>query len=117
MPAEKAPGPDGFTGDFYRTCWSIIKSDVLVAFQCIFNLRTGPLPTLNTASIILLPKKDLAVMVKDYRPISLIHSFAKLVMEVLALRLTPAMDSLISNYLSTFIEKDAYRTIFCMSEI
>ena len=44
-------------------------------------------------------------MVKDFRPISLIHSFAKIVMKVLALRVAPAMDDLISNCQSAFIKK------------
>jgi hypothetical protein len=42
LPAEKAPGPDGFTGEFYKTCWDIIKREVLASFQCIFNQVTGP---------------------------------------------------------------------------
>ena len=27
MPADRAPGPDGFTGLFIKTCWHIIKED------------------------------------------------------------------------------------------
>lgn len=29
MPLDKAPGPDGFTGRFYASCWHIIKGDFL----------------------------------------------------------------------------------------
>jgi exonuclease III len=35
MPLDKAPGPDGFTGRFYKSCWSIIKGDVLMALDAI----------------------------------------------------------------------------------
>jgi hypothetical protein len=27
MPADRAPGPDGFNGMFLKKCWSIIKDD------------------------------------------------------------------------------------------
>ena len=32
MPPRKAPGPDGFTTEFLRACWSIIKQDLLDVF-------------------------------------------------------------------------------------
>ena len=43
MPIDKAPGPDGFTGTFYKVCWSIIKNDVMSALCSFYNLRAGPL--------------------------------------------------------------------------
>ncbi|WVZ69638.1 hypothetical protein U9M48_018397 [Paspalum notatum var. saurae] len=105
MPTEKAPGPDGFTGTFCRMCWPIIKSDVLRAFCCLHSLTTGPLHKLNGASIALLPKKVDAESVGDYRPISLIHSFAKIVSKVLALRLAPKLGDLVSASQSAFVKK------------
>lgn len=52
---------------------------------------------LNTAFIALLPKQDGAVFAKDFRSISLIHSFAKLLTKVLANRLQNYMEKLISK--------------------
>jgi hypothetical protein len=33
LPAEKAPSPDGFTGVFYRSCWDIIRTEIMAAFH------------------------------------------------------------------------------------
>jgi retron-type reverse transcriptase len=52
----------------------------------------------------LLPKKEISETPNEFRPISLIHSFAKLVSKVLALRLSPHMDTLVSNDQSAFIK-------------
>jgi hypothetical protein len=35
LPTEKAPGPDRFTGVFFKSCWKVIKHDVVAAFHCI----------------------------------------------------------------------------------
>ena len=45
---------------------------------------------LNSAYITLLPKKDGAEKVHDFRPISLVHSFAKLITKILANRFSHA---------------------------
>jgi hypothetical protein len=45
----------------------------------------------------LLPKRPDAAALGDYRPISLIHIFAKLVAKVLATRLAPRMESLVDR--------------------
>ena len=75
------------------------------AFACTHSLNTGPLHKLNGASIVLLPKKEAAEAVKDYRPISLIHSFAKIVSKVLAMRLSQQINTLISDSQSAFIKR------------
>ena len=33
MPSDRAPGPDGFPGAFYKTAWSTIKPQVMDAIQ------------------------------------------------------------------------------------
>ena len=73
MPRDKAPGPDGFTGLFFKSCWNIVKDDIMRVIHSFGTLRTSNLHWLNSANIVLLPKKDGAEGVADYRPISLIH--------------------------------------------
>jgi hypothetical protein len=57
-PLDKAPGPDGFTGLFFKQCWHKIRADVSAAINYFFNNRCRDLNLLNKANIILVPKKD-----------------------------------------------------------
>lgn len=59
---------------------------------------------LNTTFITLLPKKADPIQVKDYRPTSLIHSFAKLVAKIMANRLAPLLPNLVSKNQSAFVK-------------
>lgn len=103
MPTDKAPGSDGFTGLFYRTAWPIIKGDILRAFHAIWSLDGRSFYLVNQAYMVLLRKKNEVVTIGDYRPISLIHSFAKSFTKVLARRLAPLMNSLVMPNQSAFI--------------
>jgi len=104
MPIDKAPGPDGFTGMFYRTAWPVIKDDIMRAFQAIWSLDGRSFFLVNQAYMILLRKKQDASSIGDYRPISLIHSFAKLLTKVLARRLAPHIKELVKYNQSAFIQ-------------
>jgi hypothetical protein len=86
IPNDRAPGPDGFTGRFYKYAWPIIWDDVVAVFNAVWALDGRSLHTLNTANMVLLRKTATPSRLKDYRPISLIHSVGKLVTKVLATR-------------------------------
>ena len=60
LPSEKAPGPDGFTSDFYKHCWQIIKADILSAFHSFHIQHCGTLNRLNQAQVVLIPKVEVA---------------------------------------------------------
>jgi len=103
LPADRAPGPDGYTGRFFKACWQVIKADFMAA---IISLQQGDargFGLLNAAYVTLIPKKVDAMTAKDFRPISLVHSFTKLITKILANRLAPFSDSLVSTNQSTFI--------------
>jgi hypothetical protein len=112
MPLEKAPGPDGFTGAFFKACWEIIKEDVMAAINNLFALNSQGFEFLNTANIVLLPKKSEAIRVTDFRPISLIHNIAKIFSKLLANRLTPRLNSLVFNCQSAFIKRSSIHDNF-----
>jgi hypothetical protein len=97
MPVDKAPGPDGFTGAFFKRCWETIRADLMRGIHLFESLHSENFHWLNSSNIVLLPKKEGAEEVGDYRPISLIHGVAKIIAKMLAIRLGPFMDDLVSN--------------------
>lgn len=103
LPSDRVPGPDGFTGIFFKKCWPIIKGDVMAAINSFYNMRCGDLNLLNKSNIILVPKEG-EETVSDYRPISLIHVIAKIFTKALSLHLAPHMSALVSPCQSAFIK-------------
>jgi hypothetical protein len=79
---QKASGPDGYIGTFFKACWNTIKGDCMAALQQLYSMNQQDLYFLNQILVVLVPERIL-----DFRPISLIHSFAKLVSKLLANRL------------------------------
>jgi hypothetical protein len=112
LPLGKAPGPDGFTGRFYRSSWLIIKDDLVRAFQAISAMDCRSFHHLNEALLTLLPKVDNPEALGDYRPISLIHSFGKIFSKIMANRFGPNLPRLISVNQSAFIKGHQIRDNF-----
>ncbi|WVZ68209.1 hypothetical protein U9M48_017172 [Paspalum notatum var. saurae] len=115
LPSEKAPGPVGFTGLFYKVTWTIIRTDVINAINAFWSLDYRSLYLVNDAYLVLLRKKDQPKEIKDYRPISLIHSFSKLLTKLLAITLAPKLEGLILKNQCAFIKgcsiHDCFRTV------
>ena len=103
--ADKAPGPDGFIGAFYKASWEDIKEDLLATVNFFYSSHNQHFNLLNSAHIVLLPKKEDALKVGDFRPISLSHSITKLSFKLLAVTLSSDLDKLVSRAQSVFIKK------------
>ena len=102
MEGDKAPGPDGFTMAFFQKCWNIVEIDVMAFFDH-FHRSAEFVRSLNASFLSLIPKKNNALNIKDFRPISLIGSVYKLLSKVLANRLRRVLDNLISESQNSFV--------------
>lgn len=101
-PNNKSPGPDGFTNEFYKAYKHLIKEDLMRFFSEFYNLQAN-LAGVNTASIVLLPKKESPIEIKDFKPISLVHSLPKLSTKVLANRLQKRIPEMVHPLQSGFL--------------
>jgi hypothetical protein len=121
LPLDKALGPDSFSGLFYQKAWPVIKHDIMNAFHDLWSKDFRNFYLLNQVYMILLRKCRDAKMVQDFRSISLIQSFGKLVTKVLAMQLAPFMDSLVMPNQSAFIKgralHDNFRTVHLTAKL
>ncbi|KAL9677944.1 hypothetical protein QQ045_015782 [Rhodiola kirilowii] len=92
---SSAPGPDGFTGHFYKHCWHIIKEDILLDVRGFF--QDLPLAGAITATnLVLIPKKPNATRIDQLRPISLCNFIHKILSGILNSRLALILPRIIS---------------------
>ncbi|XP_071715058.1 uncharacterized protein [Rutidosis leptorrhynchoides] len=101
--SSKALGPDGFNLGFYKKFWNIIKGDLIEAINMFWEkgeISKG----CNASFITLVPKKLDPVSLNDYRPISLIGSFYKVIAKLLANRLKKVTPNLVGYEQSAFIK-------------
>ncbi len=96
LQSGKSPGPDGFTIEFYKA----FSISLAPALQNVFNeaFSKGCLPpTLSSASITLIAKKDKDPhLCGSYRPISLLNVDYKILTKILSLRLQQVLPQIIS---------------------
>jgi hypothetical protein len=66
LPTGKAPGLDGFTTDFFHSCWPMLREEV---WQLVEESRSSGkvLPALNATFLTLIPKEERVTNPKNFR--------------------------------------------------
>ncbi|XP_074318501.1 uncharacterized protein LOC141655315 [Silene latifolia] len=108
MGSHKSPGQDGFSAQFYKTNWGIIKSDFCSAIQEFFKKGTMPKQA-NTTLLALIPKKQVVNTVMDYRPIACCTVLYKTISKILCDRLKVVLPEITGKEQGAFV---AGRSIF-----
>ncbi|XP_026448425.1 uncharacterized protein LOC113348777 [Papaver somniferum] len=114
---DSAPGPDGFSGCFYRHCWDIIQDDLLRAV--IYCWNSGHIPNVvNSSLIVLIPKVRGANSLRNFRPIGLSNFFFKIFTKILATRLGSVLDKLVYEEQVAFMKgRNIHENISLASEL
>eukprot|EP00253_Pinus_taeda_P010222 PITA_10222 len=98
-----APGPDGFTVDFYQVGWHFLSKEILdLVEESQMNQKVWT--ALNSTFFSLIPKTDNAEDAKGFRPISLCNFIYKIISSLMAKRLKPLLEKLISPEQTGFVE-------------
>lgn len=102
-PNLKAPGPDGLNAGWLKSLWNSISGKIEKFFDDFFLHSTVPRGN-NSSFFTLVPKNNCPELVSDFRPISLINSSFKILLKVLANRISSVIDLLVSNNQSAFVK-------------
>ena len=95
MKKNKAPGPDGFTAEFYQASWDFIGQDILdVVEESRRNQKVNT--SLNSTLLSLIPKESKSEVPRGFRPIALCNVIYKIIATVVGKRLKPLLSSIIS---------------------
>eukprot|EP00253_Pinus_taeda_P001755 PITA_01755 len=103
MDSDKAPGPNGFTIHFYKTCWDIIKADLLKMIKG-FMKKAKVGGGSNSTYLALIPKETNLETFARFRPISLCNASYKILAKLLANRIKPLLNRMISSNQGGFVE-------------
>ncbi|PKI63801.1 hypothetical protein CRG98_015785 [Punica granatum] len=103
IPNLKSPGPDGIPSLFYKHYGDTVKPLLISAVKSFFN-SGFILKEWNNTFICLVPKCQGASTFKDFRPISLCNVCYKVISKIIANRLKPLLERIISPNQTAFIE-------------
>ena len=95
MALGKAPGPDGFTTNFFHHFWNLVKEDMLAIVE-ESRTKRGVLKAFNDTFLTLIPKEAGADTPDKFRQIVLCNAIYKIISKVIANRLKPLPPMLIS---------------------
>jgi hypothetical protein len=102
MGPGKAPGVDGFTAGFFQKHWCLLKNSVTAAVLGFLN--GGDMPeVINRTILVLIPKVANPDELSNFRPISLCNVIYKLCSKVMANRLRPILNEIVSEEQSAFV--------------
>lgn len=103
MPINKAPGPDGYPMEFYKTAWSVVGRDFTTAVQSFFLFSFMPRST-NATLLSLVPKTLTAEKMSDFRPIACCNVVYKVISRIMAKRLKNILPQAIELNKCAFVQ-------------
>ena len=99
---SKAPGPDGFTAEFYQQFWPDIKQTIIDEVTRFFD-RNELDESHNHTNLCLISKVGVPTSMSDFRPIALCNVSYKIISKILVNRLKNHLGGAISENQAAFV--------------
>ena len=104
MQNDKAPGCDGLTVNFYKHFWNLLENAYFEMINTAIAEKCMPLSSMK-GTISLLPKGSKnPLLLKNWRPLTLLNNDYKIMAKLLARRIQPTLDNIISNDQTGFMK-------------
>ncbi|CAN1250765.1 Putative ribonuclease H protein At1g65750 [Linum perenne] len=101
MGPGKAPGPDGFSGHFYRKYWNTIGPQVCQEVKLFFQNSRMP-SGWNDTHLVIIPKIPHPEEITQFRPISCCNFNYKIISKIMATRLKKWIPTIVSEMQAAF---------------
>jgi len=98
----KAPGPDGFTVEFFKSNWGIARPLVLEEVRDFFS-SGRLLREVNNTILTLVPKVPNSCAIFNFRPIACCNTIYKVITKILANHLAVVLSDLINPSQNAFV--------------
>jgi len=98
----KAPGSDGFTGEFYQHFWSKIKGSIIQEVNNVFR-ENKLYENRNHTNLCLIPKVEALSPMGDFRPIALCNVSYKIISKILGNQLKKHLRGVITDNQAAFV--------------
>ncbi|GJY76394.1 putative RNA-directed DNA polymerase [Tanacetum coccineum] len=99
---EKASGPDGFNFKYIKN-WEIIKADLMEAVNWLWETKEISRGC-NSSFVTIIPKVADSIGLGDFRPISLIDCYYKILAKILAERVKKVVGEVVGDVQTAFIK-------------
>ncbi|XP_026378811.1 uncharacterized protein LOC113273280 [Papaver somniferum] len=117
MDPESTRGPDGFSGIFYRSCWEILKQDLVESIQYCWR-RKFISKGMNSSFLFLLPKTQVAKTANHFRPIGLSNVIFKIFTNIITSKMSELMKKVISpQQVAYFKGRSIHENVILASEL
>ena len=103
LPNNKTPGEDGLPAEFYKVFWLDIKNYLVECYKYCYTEKNMSI-TQRRGILCLIPKKKDPLLLKNWRPLSLLNQDYKIMSKLIAERIKTVIPYLIDYDQSGFLK-------------